>query len=1316
MPLNFPSSPAVNDQYTFGGRTWIWNGSAWDSYNPGISGYVSALNGFTGGVTLAAGSGINLTGSANVITIATTGGPGGVGATGPTGPTGPVGDYVISINGLTGILSLLGSTGISIISGGKGITFVNTGVFSFNGLTGAVTGVTTNTVNTFTALQTFDAGISASGISTANITNILNIYGKNNGNTAGLTLWADPGNPSNPVYISLSKGGLSDSGTVNIQAGTLNLSSATSLLGEDPSIVMEVYDVGSSVYRKAEIGGGSITANRTYAFPDASGDFIVTGNVASNAVTSFNGNVGAVQGVSSAVAGTGIAVSGATGAVTITNTGVLSFNGATGAVSGVNSVNGLTGALTVSGGTGMAVLSGGKGITLVNTGVLSVNGSTGAVTNVALTNVNNFFSTSQTISGLNPVLEVQDTDTVNSFTIDPSASRIGFYNDGSSGNLWLSFPAAFDNTVTLPSFNTTLAGLAGTQTFTGAKTFNTVTAFNAGITASGATFTGNINLQNGESIRNTTDGRIDFMPGPVSGTTYGLYMHFTNWGQGAFGPQFGTINSSTGVLDQASLLYATDLVLSTAKAFSLNSNQTNKFVVNTQNTYTLHNTIPVGSGYTGACFAIVDFFGSAINSGNRVPVLNHSHPNLYVYSAGAANANDFIRFEHDRTNANIVTGQTSGILMQPGSGWLGISGGISAAGATFTGPVVGTSGFTFGTGAGLSAMVFYPRSALSGGGLWIRDGQIQIGGSQFGSQGSFYYQPASERFYVFGAGEFNQSYNYEQSRSPLRLNAGPNHLRPILAAYVQTVEGTQLPSIHNDTNMVAGIDNKGVLFSTAGITAFGGISLANNTFIRSNAFTTTSGFTFGSGTTFMRFTTSPSTSYGGLWIRDGVFQIGGGNFAAGQGFWSVNPDSELMYFTGRTEMYVMNTYQTNQSPISIAIGVTHTAHALRISKQNSGSFNPASVVAGCNSNGVWFGTGISANNISIGGYTMAISTGSTFNNIAIGSTLSGANITTGYNNLIIGSNSGNALTTGYRNVILGVGSGRGVTSGYDNMIIGSNSFLNGSGFGNVGVGTSTMRDASTASQSTAVGYQACFRQTTGVANDAIGYNTLLSNTTGSYNVGVGSGSLYYMDGGVENTAVGQSALTRLTSGSYNTAVGLWALYYLTGTQAASRYNTAIGHQAGVYAGPVSGGLTLSAATKGVYIGYNSSGTVGANNEIVIGAEAVGAGSNTTTIGSSTTTSTRLFGVVATGVTAPTIASAGTIAPTTSITFISGTTTINTITAPSGIASTGGQITLIPTDLWSTGTSGNIALATTAVVNRALIMIYDAQTAKWYPSY
>lgn len=36
--------------------------------------------------------------------------------------------------------------------------------------------------------------------------------------------------------------------------------------------------------------------------------------------------------------------------------------------------------------------------------------------------------------------------------------------------------------------------------------------------------------------------------------------------------------------------------------------------------------------------------------------------------------------------------------------------------------------------------------------------------------------------------------------------------------------------------------------------------------------------------------------------------------------------------------------------------------------------------------------------------------------------------------------------------------------------------------------------------------------------------------------------------------------------------------------------------------------------------------------------------------------------------------------------------------------------------WTTGTSGNIALASTATVSRAMTMCYDSGTSKWYPSY
>ena len=107
---------------------------------------------------------------------------------------------------------------------------------------------------------------------------------------------------------------------------------------------------------------------------------------------------------------------------------------------------------------------------------------------------------------------------------------------------------------------------------------------------------------------------------------------------------------------------------------------------------------------------------------------------------------------------------------------------------------------------------------------------------------------------------------------------------------------------------------------------------------------------------------------------------------------------------------------------------------------------------------------------------------------------------------------------------------------------------------------------------------------------------------------------------------------------------------------------------------------------------------------------------TPTLNSPILTSPTLTDVFATSAAAPTIASAATVAPTKAITFISGVAAIATITAPSPISTGGGTITFIPTGIFTTTTAGNIALASTAVVSKALTMTYDVTTAKWYPSY
>lgn len=139
------------------------------------------------------------------------------------------------------------------------------------------------------------------------------------------------------------------------------------------------------------------------------------------------------------------------------------------------------------------------------------------------------------------------------------------------------------------------------------------------------------------------------------------------------------------------------------------------------------------------------------------------------------------------------------------------------------------------------------------------------------------------------------------------------------------------------------------------------------------------------------------------------------------------------------------------------------------------------------------------------------------------------------------------------------------------------------------------------------------------------------------------------------------------------------------------------------------GATTAVSTKTITIGTN--GVSGSTTNVTIGSAVSGA-LGTTTLNSNVVQSKLL----ATSAAAPTIASATTIAPTTQILFVSGTTAIATITPPSPISLGGGTITIIPTGAFTTTTAGNIALASTAVVSRALTMTYDVTTTKWYPSY
>ena len=139
-------------------------------------------------------------------------------------------------------------------------------------------------------------------------------------------------------------------------------------------------------------------------------------------------------------------------------------------------------------------------------------------------------------------------------------------------------------------------------------------------------------------------------------------------------------------------------------------------------------------------------------------------------------------------------------------------------------------------------------------------------------------------------------------------------------------------------------------------------------------------------------------------------------------------------------------------------------------------------------------------------------------------------------------------------------------------------------------------------------------------------------------------------------------------------------------------------------GTIASLLTNTNTVARIYAFQDADGTVAFMADITGGANA------------GSFTSLTLSGVLATNAAAPTLTSAATIVPTTAISFVSGTATIQDITPPAVMSGKGGQVILIPTGLWVTNTLGNIALASTAVVSKALIMVFDSTTGKWYPSY
>jgi len=174
------------------------------------------------------------------------------------------------------------------------------------------------------------------------------------------------------------------------------------------------------------------------------------------------------------------------------------------------------------------------------------------------------------------------------------------------------------------------------------------------------------------------------------------------------------------------------------------------------------------------------------------------------------------------------------------------------------------------------------------------------------------------------------------------------------------------------------------------------------------------------------------------------------------------------------------------------------------------------------------------------------------------------------------------------NIFIGINAG--------NLTLGSGATSVSHGSANVGIGTNTLGAL-----------------TDGFANMGIGPYTLSSCTTGAANVGVGTFCLRTLTGANNNVGIGTFTLD-LTNGYGNVALGYAALYPIT----SGSYNVGVGLDAGRYI--ANGSTPNETSDNSVYIGRATKASAdGADNEIVIGYQAIGKGANTAVIGGSTLT-------------------------------------------------------------------------------------------------
>lgn len=260
--------------------------------------------------------------------------------------------------------------------------------------------------------------------------------------------------------------------------------------------------------------------------------------------------------------------------------------------------------------------------------------------------------------------------------------------------------------------------------------------------------------------------------------------------------------------------------------------------------------------------------------------------------------------------------------------------------------------------------------------------------------------------------------------------------------------------------------------------------------------------------------------------------------------------------------------------------------------------------------------------------TVPIVNGTVVSAIGTDGTVNGINLGYGNNqlnnNLVFGYTAGNAITTGTSNIFIGALAGVANTTGTANAFIGYQAGqTNISNSQCTFIGNQAGR-LSVADNNSAVGYQAGFAITGGTGNTFFGSSAGQAIQTGNYNTFMGNAAGYFVSAGsTGNTFIGNSAGSGFTSAvNFNTGVGDNVMNQATtgGNNACFGYNSGRNIQAS--------GAACTSLDNSICIGAQANPLANSQtNQIVIGYSVYGQGSNSTSIGNSSTTLCLLYGVL-----------------------------------------------------------------------------------------